>query len=863
MDSMIEPSKAIKPSFRSFMKTNGKIKSIIAFKNISHDDGNNIDVDNNNIDNIDVNQKQHNDIMQAIDTLKNVKTFRATSDIKREQKAIDDTRIREINQPLQDANNEINILKGKLNRRDDLIIVLKKKLLVEMTSNVSHRTGNSSLEDKSIRIKDISRQDDLKLTRLQDQVADLKDSIKKHEESINGYITDTERLKLLLNNFKNEKVTLQMKIRDIELENKKITKQVNAKENINKILHKELDISKQESVDYGNSLTKCKDLEIEIFNLNKIIGVNNIENKGLKKEIFDLHEAHDNFVFSIREDEDKNESIYAKYDKLLEELDNLVANGIYLPDPIAIISNQSPTPFNVVNSSSNTPIPIDKEDSNKKGKRKGVQFNRKRQTSSLDIQIIKDQLVQEQLKTKSTLFIVENQKNELNELTLKMEEYVVDIENLNIIINNKNIENNELNNVLKSIKEDHDIEIKNLNWKIYDLENNVLDLNEKIEFDKRFIINNRGSPTNVDEGVYLQDPPVPPNNQDDGSKYNWLDESSISFLQKNDETEEDNVDNDDEDNKEEKTFVTNAIPIDNEIEISINLIALNKKIAQEKLSAQWTNIGLNSKNTQISLAKKIDFSSQTNNEPMKSYCEKNIQTISEEEYNDELFGSRVKGDNAKRTCYVTNVGTQSIPDDSEIPDESYLNVILSSLQSATRQHVSSTLELHINNKNNNIKKKKLSSDDDKPINKLLKALIYVSSVNNIRNKFVQEIYIKPRWETINSRNCVKCIDILLQTIHYLLCPPEDEVFEEEYSELYRSLTDYSISDSLHSNLNVNSIYEQNYKSNISYSKNYKQNSKYNTDNNINKTGFEEKQRLKITHLSTHAGKGIFYTIYYF
>ena len=68
-----------------------------------------------------------------------------------------------------------------------------------------------------------------------------------------------------------------------------------------------------------------------------------------------------------------------------------------------------------------------------------------------------------------------------------------------------------------------------------------------------------------------------------------------------------------------------------------------------------------------------------------------------------------------------------------------------------------------------------------------RGLIYLSALNELRNKHIQYINRTGSWNTLNTRMVVRCVDLILQTVHNVLCPAE-MLEDSDYHEL-RKATD--------------------------------------------------------------------------
>lgn len=69
-----------------------------------------------------------------------------------------------------------------------------------------------------------------------------------------------------------------------------------------------------------------------------------------------------------------------------------------------------------------------------------------------------------------------------------------------------------------------------------------------------------------------------------------------------------------------------------------------------------------------------------------------------------------------------------------------------------------------------------------------RGLIYLGALNDQRNKHIQFINQTGTWNTINTRMVVRCLDLILQTVHNVLCPSE-MLEDSDYDELRKATDD--------------------------------------------------------------------------
>jgi hypothetical protein len=83
-------------------------------------------------------------------------------------------------------------------------------------------------------------------------------------------------------------------------------------------------------------------------------------------------------------------------------------------------------------------------------------------------------------------------------------------------------------------------------------------------------------------------------------------------------------------------------------------------------------------------------------------------------------------------------------------------------------------------------------DNNEIMWKLRRGLKYLSSLNKIRNKHALLLNHTTSWNGKNSRMVIRCLDLIIQTLHWLLCLEDDDndidiPIESDYPELLRAV----------------------------------------------------------------------------
>jgi chromosome segregation ATPase len=256
------------------------------------------------------------DIVRASNRLKMFNTFRVQNDKMYRDKELGEARKREIREPLEAALMEIEVLTGKLQRREEVISSLRKQVYSEIVRNT---TKSSGLEDNSRanHIHELLTSDEKKQLELLDQVESLKDFINIQQQQIhklrNVIQFQNSKIKELYDDIEMQEFVQKEQIR--RLENDKDTY-------MNMLEHREHKIEQfiEEKMELRD---KCSDLQ-------KALSDQTMETKKIKEQFKKLQEefqilqnSHDKETNRIMEIEMKNQQLTEENYILTEKTQDL------------------------------------------------------------------------------------------------------------------------------------------------------------------------------------------------------------------------------------------------------------------------------------------------------------------------------------------------------------------------------------------------------------------------------------------------------------------------------------------------------------------------------------------------------------
>jgi hypothetical protein len=286
--------------------------------------------------------KMINDITRANGNLRALKAFRIANEKIHQDRSLAEARRREIREPLENALVEIELLHGKLIRREEMIKILRKQLFVD-TGLVSRSTAVTAQANEDSRLikQQLHQEEELKLLEAQDKVEQYKIAITVQQKEIakvrrvvafqQSQLKDAfqaiEQLEFRHaehgRKFENEK---QIYMNMIETRENRIEKMMEDKEE----LSDQLGDMKADLTDKTQELNRIKLKFNELSSRSEIV---TRERQSLLEE-----KARTDRALALAKDQtvvlaDKHADLVDRYDRLIIELDKMVEEGQYIPDP--------------------------------------------------------------------------------------------------------------------------------------------------------------------------------------------------------------------------------------------------------------------------------------------------------------------------------------------------------------------------------------------------------------------------------------------------------------------------------------------------------------------------------------------------
>jgi len=324
--------------------------------------------------------EQRSRVIRATQAYRSLKVYIADSDKNWKLKATEERKRRDLAEPLDAALYENNVLKGKLERREQLIKSMRKYInadilgllldaendienkkhntnatttnsLMSPTHTINTTTTNSNIlvtRNVSDHSRDIIKKkvsydnhlDDMSLLSLQDELISLKKTIQLKDSDIDLLKKRLEyehnNKKNLLSNAERHEIRILDEVKEIQAERNKlnliITQKDNAFEKLlksNETISNDLLEAKQNSNILERQLIeRNEELENVKLNLRKV----REERDNINSLLPDLNSKLDDNQKQIHTLEDSNNLLSQRYDRLVLELDKLVADGLYLPN---------------------------------------------------------------------------------------------------------------------------------------------------------------------------------------------------------------------------------------------------------------------------------------------------------------------------------------------------------------------------------------------------------------------------------------------------------------------------------------------------------------------------------------------------
>lgn len=194
------------------------------------------------------------DILRANTNLKSLRQFRTTNEKYYQDKSLEEARKKEIREPLEQALLEIDILNGKLNRREEIIKQLRRQLY----NDVLRLRFSNVVDESRNQIQEMHQSDEWKQLQLIDIIDQLKLVIELQQKEITkgkrAITFQTSKIKDLIN--EREKMIYEHKeqIRKIESDKDIYFSMLETRENKIEYLMEEKDNISEELANAESSL---------------------------------------------------------------------------------------------------------------------------------------------------------------------------------------------------------------------------------------------------------------------------------------------------------------------------------------------------------------------------------------------------------------------------------------------------------------------------------------------------------------------------------------------------------------------------------------------------------------------------------
>ena len=320
--------------------------------------------------------EQRSRVIRATQAYRSLKVYIADSDKNWKLKATEERKRRDLAEPLDAALYENNVLKGKLERREQLIKSMRKYinadilgLLLDAENDIENKkhtnatTTNSTIPPThtttnsnsnilvSRNVSDHSRDiikkkvsydnhlDDMSLLSLQDELISLKKTIQLKDSDIDLLKKRLEyehnNKKDLLSNTERHELRILDEVKEIQAERNKLNLIITQKDNAFEKLLKSNETISNDLLEAKQTLNilerqmieRNEELENVKLSLRKVRD----ERDTISNLLPDLNSRLDDNQKQIHTLEDSNTLLSQRYDRLVLELDKLVADGLYLP----------------------------------------------------------------------------------------------------------------------------------------------------------------------------------------------------------------------------------------------------------------------------------------------------------------------------------------------------------------------------------------------------------------------------------------------------------------------------------------------------------------------------------------------------
>lgn len=240
------------------------------------------------------------DLNRADAGLKAMKMFRIHNERQYQEKELRELRKKEIREPLDEALTVIDVLQGKLARRDEMIYKLRKYITVDLL-----KTNQSNSEDSKAKVLEFNQIEEHSQMVLMDSVSEFQKAmehqsgkIENQKKTIN---LQKEKIKSLTAALDTQEFTHKEHIRTIESDKISYLKQLEGKENIIGNLNTEKEAQKKKlgslDGDFKETRIKLQETEVLVKSLQHTI-------REAEVEYQQLHQKYATTEFNLLDSQD-------------------------------------------------------------------------------------------------------------------------------------------------------------------------------------------------------------------------------------------------------------------------------------------------------------------------------------------------------------------------------------------------------------------------------------------------------------------------------------------------------------------------------------------------------------------------------
>ncbi|RYH10787.1 hypothetical protein EON65_39135 [archaeon] len=212
------------------------------------------------------------DILRAHNNLRAFNTFRVSHEASHREKELAEARKKEIQEPLEAAVFENELLHGKVTRREEVICDLRRELLLEnirsKTATLCSREGGTrnQLPTASHPHIDVNQSDEYKINQMKDEIAELHLIIEHQDRELDtcrkAMSSQSKKIKELRDVAEQSEYTFQERIRKIDSDKDIYLGMIESRENKIEKLMEENDELNEQVNELNETVDKAKGAKV-------------------------------------------------------------------------------------------------------------------------------------------------------------------------------------------------------------------------------------------------------------------------------------------------------------------------------------------------------------------------------------------------------------------------------------------------------------------------------------------------------------------------------------------------------------------------------------------------------------------------